>query len=122
MREMDDVLSSEETILPSSGFAESVMYAVRLEASVPAPIAFPWTRAIPGMVAACVALVLAAIETLRGLAAAPESSSRSAEALATSWNAIAQAAAASHAGWIGAALLFGVASIGFSLRLAAWRH
>lgn len=47
----------DDVILPSSGFADAVMTAIRHEATAPAPIAFPWKRAIPGFVAAAGALV-----------------------------------------------------------------
>ncbi|HEX7286459.1 MAG TPA: hypothetical protein VF532_09765 [Candidatus Angelobacter sp.] len=47
----------EEEILPSSGFTASVMDAVRREAQAPAPIPFPWARALPGMVVAGLTLV-----------------------------------------------------------------
>jgi hypothetical protein len=59
--EIDRVLSREEEILPSSGFAVSVMDAVRREAAVPPPIPFPWKRALPGLVVGgfVLALVLA---------------------------------------------------------------
>lgn len=56
--EIDRILSCEDEILPSSGFAVSVMDAVRREAAAPPPIPFPWKRAIPGLVAAGVVLVL----------------------------------------------------------------
>ncbi|MBZ5613748.1 MAG: hypothetical protein LAO23_07050 [Acidobacteriia bacterium] len=56
--EIDRILSREDEILPSSGFAVSVMDAVRREAAAPPPIPFPWKRAIPGLVAAGVVLVL----------------------------------------------------------------
>ena len=46
----------DDVILPSSGFADAVMSAVHREATAPAPIAFPWKRAIPGFVAAAGAL------------------------------------------------------------------
>jgi hypothetical protein len=61
--EIDRVLSREDEILPSSGFAVSVMDAVRREAAAPPPIPFPWKRALPGLVAAgfALALVLVAI-------------------------------------------------------------
>lgn len=51
------VLSNEEEIVPSSGFAASVMEAVRQEASAPAPIPFPWKWALPGFVV-CVGLIV----------------------------------------------------------------
>ena len=56
--EMDRILSREDEILPSSGFAVSVMEAVRREAAVPPPIAFPWKRALPGMVVGGIALIV----------------------------------------------------------------
>jgi hypothetical protein len=48
---IDRILASEETLLPSSGFLASVMESVRVEAAAPAPIPFPWKRAIPGILA-----------------------------------------------------------------------
>ena len=48
--EIDRILSREDEILPSSGFAISVMDAVRYEAAAPPPIPFPWKRALPGLV------------------------------------------------------------------------
>jgi hypothetical protein len=57
-----DRILSEEEILPSAGFAASVMEAVRHEAAAPAPLAFPWKRAWPGLAVAglTVALVIVA--------------------------------------------------------------
>jgi hypothetical protein len=57
--EFDRMLSSEDEILPSSGFAVAVMDAVRREAAAPPPIPFPWKRALPGMIVAGLVLVLA---------------------------------------------------------------
>ncbi len=54
--EFDRILSEEE-ILPSSGFAVSVMEAVRREAAAPPPIPFPWKRALPGAVFAAATLI-----------------------------------------------------------------
>ena len=56
--DMDRVLSREDEILPSSGFAVSVMDTVWREAAAPPPIPFPWKRALPGLVAGGVALAL----------------------------------------------------------------
>jgi hypothetical protein len=47
---MNRILSRDDELLPSSGFAASVMDAVRREAAAPAPIPFPWKRALPGVV------------------------------------------------------------------------
>jgi len=46
------ILASEEPIFPTSGFLTSVMERVQDESRVPAPIPFPWKRAIPGFVLA----------------------------------------------------------------------
>lgn len=50
--------SGQEAILPSSGFAASVMAAIAHDASAPAPIPFPWKRALPGFVAVAAVLAL----------------------------------------------------------------
>lgn len=65
----------DDVILPSSGFADGVMAAVHHEAIAPAPIAFPWKRAIPGFIAAAGALtfliaMLVALIRFRAAAAA----------------------------------------------------
>lgn len=48
---LDHVLLSEDALLPTSGFAVSVMDRIEAEAAVPAPIAFPWKHALPGVAA-----------------------------------------------------------------------
>ncbi len=54
--EFDRTFSSEDEILPSSGFVASVMEAVRIDALTPPPIPFPWRRALPGLGVAALAL------------------------------------------------------------------
>jgi len=49
-RPMDRILTSEEELIPSSGFVASVMESVREAASRPELIPFPWKRAVPGIV------------------------------------------------------------------------
>lgn len=62
--------SPDDHILPSSGFAESVMAAVHHEATAPAPLTFPWRRAIPGFIAGAgalaflIAMLVAIVRTL----------------------------------------------------------
>jgi hypothetical protein len=63
--EIDRILATEETLLPSSGFLASVMERVREEAATPAPIPFPWKRALPGMVVAAGILGAGAFEFVR---------------------------------------------------------
>jgi hypothetical protein len=72
--ELDRILSSPEPeLVPSSGFTQSVMQAVRLESQAPPPIAFPWKRALPGIVALFTALVFLFLALHRPDAAAPVS-------------------------------------------------
>jgi hypothetical protein len=49
--DIESMLVDKDEILPSSGFEMLVMEAVHREAVTPPPLAFPWGRALPGMVA-----------------------------------------------------------------------
>jgi hypothetical protein len=49
--ELDRILSSDDSLEPSSGFAGAVMGAVRRHAAEPPPIPFPWPRFTIGLVA-----------------------------------------------------------------------
>ena len=55
---LDRILLEQDTLLPSSGFAASVMDAIQQEAAAPAPIPFPWKWALPGIAALLVGLVM----------------------------------------------------------------
>jgi hypothetical protein len=46
---IDDILATDEALVPSSGFLSAVMERVEEEARMPAPIPFPWKRAVPGL-------------------------------------------------------------------------
>jgi hypothetical protein len=46
---IDEILATDEEIVPSSGFLGAVMERVEEEARMPAPIPFPWKRAVPGL-------------------------------------------------------------------------
>jgi hypothetical protein len=68
--EIDRILANEDQLIPSSGFTASVMDRIREEARVPQPIpllpiAFPWKRAIPGMVLAGGGLGWGVVEIVR---------------------------------------------------------
>jgi hypothetical protein len=52
------ILLREEALLPSSGFAASVMDAIQERALATEPIPFPWKLALPGMAALAAGAVL----------------------------------------------------------------
>jgi hypothetical protein len=57
-----DRILLDDTLVPSSGFAASVMdsvAAINAQAAAPAPIPFPWKLALPGFAAFVVALIAA---------------------------------------------------------------
>jgi hypothetical protein len=62
---IDTILATEEELLPSSGFLASVMERVEDEAAAPAPIRFPWKRAIPGIVLSTGVFGWGAVELVR---------------------------------------------------------
>jgi hypothetical protein len=62
--EIDRILADEEEIFPSSGFAASVMEAVRREALTPPPIPFPLLRALPGIVVTAIVLAVVIAELI----------------------------------------------------------
>lgn len=114
--DFERILSEEEEILPSSGFAASVMEAVRREAAAPPPIPFPWKRALPGLIVSVLALVWAIMESvvqvIRGNVAAPlpTSFSHTLTSIADSGRTVA-------ACWIVLVLLLSFVSVNFSMRL-----
>jgi hypothetical protein len=63
--EMDKILAGEEELLPSSGFVGAVMERVRQEAAMPAPIPFPWVKAIPLLLLAGGGITWGTVELVR---------------------------------------------------------
>ena len=123
--EMNRILSREEEILPSSGFAASVMDAVRREAAAPPPIPFPWKRALPVLVAGgfvlvmvFVTLVVAIAQVIRSSASARFSTSL--PSMLTPIFAL-QRNLGNAAGWCVLALLVAFISAKLSMRLAGGR-
>jgi hypothetical protein len=49
---IDRILATEPPLVPTSGFLASVMETIQDEALKPAPIPFPWKRAVPGILLA----------------------------------------------------------------------
>ena len=118
--EIDRILSREDEILPSSGFTVSVMDAVRREAAVPSPIAFPWKRALPGLIIGGVAL---AVVLVTGVVALARSARTSAAAqfsmpLPSVMPSIFGGGVESAAIWTGLALLMAFVAVKFSMRLS----
>jgi hypothetical protein len=63
--EIDRVLATEGELIPSSGFMASVMERVQEEAAAPAPIPFPWKRAVPGILLTAGVFGWGAVELVR---------------------------------------------------------
>jgi len=62
---IDQILATEQELIPSSGFLATVMERVHDEARMPAPLPFPWKRAIPGIVLATIVFGWGAFEFTR---------------------------------------------------------
>ena len=121
--EIDRILSREDEILPSSGFAVSVMDAVRREAAAPAPIPFPWKRALPGLVVAGSALLLVLVAGI--VAITRLSAASTAAQIPMSWLSqfppALQRGLGSAVNWILLSLLLTFVSVKVSMRLASGR-
>ena len=129
--ELDRILSRNDGIEPSSGFTRNVMDAVRREAAVPAPIAFPWKRALPGLVlcALCVGAILVAAIVRSGSQPVRDTPGPSiwTDIWNGLWTGLANLAGllrtlnAGGLGWILLALVLTFASIVLSMRLTRRR-
>ena len=121
--ELDRILAKRDDIQPSSGFAASVMEAVREESAAPPPIPFPWKRALPVLVFAALALVVVVaagavsiVQLSRG-----EVTSQVASSI---WNllpASAHGSAGTSVAWTAAALLAAFVSVKLSMSLGNGR-
>lgn len=115
--DLDRVLSSQGNIVPSSGFAVSVMKAVERAAATPPPIPFPWKYALPGLTAWLIALVL--LVTLGPVDAIPTRSVVS--GVPPMLASILEGLKAIHGGGIAVGLLVSGASVFFSMRMVGAR-
>jgi hypothetical protein len=59
--DLERILSNEQPVIPSAGFATAVMDAVRRDSTVPPPIPFPWNRILPGAIVGMLTLVALSI-------------------------------------------------------------
>jgi len=102
---IDHILASEEPLIPSSGFLESVMERVREEAAAPPPIPFPWKRAIPAVLLSAGIFGWAAFELVRlGLLTVGKLSAVGSASLAMPHFSAAAAQPFEPAGWVALAL------------------
>jgi hypothetical protein len=107
--DIDRVLSSEDSIVPSSGFAISVMEAVRRDAEAPPPIPFPWKRALPGLIYCLGALVAFLIPGLSRPGRSTELSKGLTRVVGIAMDA--------GMGWVAAALVLSLVSVVLSIRV-----
>jgi hypothetical protein len=121
--EVDRMLSIEEEILPSSGFAVAVMDAVRREAAAPPPIPFPWKRALPGMIVGCLVFLLALIAVVAVVVYLPKTSTiPQVSTIPTSLGQLGlNGGIESATKWTVSALLVAFISVKLSMRLAVGR-
>jgi hypothetical protein len=119
--EVDHMLSREDEILPSSGFAVAVMDAVRREAAAPPPIPFPWKRALLGLIVGGSVLVFALVAGVVAMVRLATTSTI--PQVSASLPSLGQLGLhgdlASAASWAALALLLAFLSVKFSMRLAA---
>jgi len=111
-------LASSEDLAPSSGFADSVMESVQAQATEPPPIAFPWSRVLPGGIAALCALLVLLVVVIRAAKEAPPSIGQSLRPYLV--QALSLPSGGAVLGWILLGACLSVAAVIVSLRLT--RH
>ena len=117
--ELDRALSTEEEIVPSAGFTDAVMEAVRREATTPPPISFPWKCVLPGLaLAAFAALALLLLPSPTKTAGSPVFYSTH---LAAILGVLPETTRRLGLDWLIVALLLAWASVKLSMRLASWK-
>jgi hypothetical protein len=116
--DIDRVLLQEETVLPSSGFAGSVMDAVRREAAAPSPIPFPWKWALPGMIVGGLAAMVVAFIVFPFIGQSSKAASSQLFPLTVpSMPSLFNGGLESAAIWTGLSLLLALISVRVSMRL-----
>jgi hypothetical protein len=119
---VDRLLAKDDEIVPSSGFTNAVMVAVRREAATPPPLAFPLWRALPGWVAAAITVALAlagVVREARVSATATEGIAESMSGVVTAWLAIWARAGGS---WILLGLVVSFVAVKLSLRAVSGKR
>jgi hypothetical protein len=110
---IDHILAAEQKLVPTSGFLASIMERVHEEASTPAPIPFPWKRALPGILLASAVFGWGAFEFVQQFLPAVRTLSFSLPQIS-----IAVERPLEQAGWVALALAVSLASWLLSRRLA----
>jgi hypothetical protein len=116
--DLDPLLESHDDIVPSSGFTDAVMAAVRREAWQTPPLRFPWERAALGPLMAVLVVVLSVAS---GFVRPATVGSALPGVVGTGemLTAIGDAASSVRLGWMALALLLTVASFVLSSHLAS---
>jgi hypothetical protein len=118
--EIDRLLSEEDDLVPSSGFVRNVMEGVRMEASAPPAIPFPWKRVLPGLLLSIFFLVAMCVTSFSRSAPVrlQEASGPSVLVrLTTDFGGMLSAANVGGLYWIVLALILTFVSVKLSLRL-----
>ena len=115
--EFDRVFSKDGDLVPSSGFASSVIDSIRNEASAPPPIPFPWKRALPGFAAGVLALATLLVAVLRHPETVPTGPGMIDRFLASVTPAV-SAAQMYGGGWILGSLLLSYLCVKLGVKLA----
>ena len=116
--DLDHLLESHDEIVPSSGFTDAVMAAVRHEAWKTPPLRFPWARAALGPLLAVVVVVLSVASGFvrpATVGSALPGVVKTGEML----TAIGDAPSSVRFGWVGLALLLTLASVVLSSHVAS---
>lgn len=116
--DLDHLLESHDDIVPSSGFTDAVMAAVRHEAWETPPLRFPWERAALGPLMAVLVVVLSVAS---GFVRPATVGSALPGVVGTGemLTAIGDAASSVRLGWMALALLLTLVSVGLSSHLAS---
>jgi len=118
---LDRVLAADDSILPSSGFADAVMASVLHQTAAPAPLPFPWKRALPGLAAAVAAIVVLLAVIPSAVGAAFSSANRAPATLGTNILPASLSQLNSPALWITVSLVLALACLAFCRRLITVR-
>ena len=118
--EFAHALSREAGIMPSSGFVSGVMDAVRQEASAPPSIPFPWTRALPGLLAGLFAMVAMIVVLARNSSYAPPNGSFLGRML-PDWRHSLDVANMYGIGWVLMGILVTMTCVSVAMRLTTGR-